>query len=542
MKILSNLTLTTKLYVMVTVLFLGMFVMEYASLFGTYDQLLEARKAKIQEEVQSAHSLVTYYHKLAPTIGEKAAKEQAIAVLRDLRFGEKGYVWVNDMDHRVVMHPFKPNMEGRDMSSAKDSTGKYHWQEMVSTVKNQGSGFVEYIYAGPQFDEPQEKISFVDGFKPWGWVIGGGVYISDLHKKFWDVASKSLFVTGIVLLVGLLGVLIIRRSITSSLERVMTMVSRVSDGDLSVRSSWDTDDEIGRLAKATNNMAENLTGLVGNIKEASSRLDSESKELIKNNEITNKSIESQFHDINSVSQAMDKMNTVVTGVSNHAMQASQAADEATKRVSLGHKNVRKSMDSMKMLSESVTQANSAMQHLANQANEIDQVVEVINNISEQTNLLALNAAIEAARAGEQGRGFAVVADEVRTLAMRTQESTGQIQEMIQKLQDHTKTVVDGIEESQKQAGSNVEIVESTGEDLQAILEHVERIHAMSLQIAQASDEQSSQAKDISNNLEHIHDNAEKGLEVAEKISQSSHHLGDANTILCDEVGRFRVAN
>lgn len=540
MQLLNNLSLRYKLLAMVASLFIGILLVQGSAMIGLRHELLDARKEKVQEQVEAAVSLVGYYYAQRQTLGEQESRRLAKQAVGALRYGDEGYMWINDMQHRLILHPLKPESEGKDMTQVTDAEGQYHWQAMVKTVKQQGAGFVEYSYIGPQFDSPQHKVSYVQSFTPWGWVVGSGVYLSDVDALFWQQATKSLLLTALVMVLALIIVVLISRSLTFSVARVLDVVQQFGKGDLSVRTQATRTDEIGQLSRGVDSMGEQLCQLLLKVRHASSTLDDEAEGLSVKSQQTRASMQAQFSEVDQVATAMNEMNATVHEVARYASDASEAADHANNEARMGHDDVARSIESMLQLAESVTKADNAMRELEAQTQQIGSVVEVISNISEQTNLLALNAAIEAARAGESGRGFAVVADEVRSLAQRTQESTGEIQRMIQQLQSHAGTVVEHMHISQEQAGSSVEVVRAAGQDLEKILEEVQRINDMNAQIATASEEQSAVAEEINRNLTQINAGSQEALQVSELISQTSHRVLGASRDLSLQITHFKL--
>ncbi|MFP2770185.1 methyl-accepting chemotaxis protein [Oceanisphaera sp. KMM 10153] len=540
MQFLNNLSLRYKLLAMVASLFIGILLVQGSAMIGLRHELLDARKEKVQEQVETAASLVGYYYAQRQTLGEEESKRLAKQAVGALRYGSDGYMWINDMQHRLVLHPIKPEVEGKDMTQVQDAAGQYHWQAMVQRVKQQDAGFVEYSYIGPQFDSPQQKVSYVQGFTPWGWVIGSGVYLSDINTLFWQQATKSLLLMALVMALALIVVALISRSLTFSVARVLDVVQQFGKGDLSVRTHSTREDEIGQLSRGVDTMGEQLCTLLQKVRNASATLDDEAEGLSVKSQQTRASMQAQFSEVDQVATAMNEMNATVHEVARYANDASQAADHANTEACMGHDDVARSIDTMLHLAESVTQADNAMRELEGQTQQIGSVVEVIRTISEQTNLLALNAAIEAARAGESGRGFAVVADEVRSLAQRTQDSTGEIQRMIQQLQSHAGTVVEHMQSSQEQAGISVDVVRAAGKDLEKILDEVQRINDMNAQIATASEEQSAVAEEINRNLLHINEGSQEALQVSELISQTSHRVLGASRDLSQQIAHFRL--
>lgn len=540
MQFLNNLSLRYKLLAMVASLFVGILLVQGSALIGLRYELLDARKEKVQEQVETAVSLVNFYYEQRQVLGEQRSQLLAKQAVGALRYGDDGYMWINDMQHHLVLHPIKPESEGRDMTQVTDADGHYHWQAMVQRVTQQNAGFVEYSYLGPQFDSPQQKVSYVQGFTPWGWVIGSGVYLSDVDVLFWQQATKSLLLTALVMVLALIIVALISRALTFSVARVQEVVQQFGLGNLSARTLATRTDEIGQLSRGVDTMGEQLCQLLLKVRTASNSLDNEAEGLSVKSQQTRTSMQAQFSEVDQVATAMNEMNATVHEVARHANDASEAADHANNEAHKGHDDVARSIESMLQLAESVTKADGAMRELETQTQQIGSVIEVISNISDQTNLLALNAAIEAARAGESGRGFAVVADEVRSLAQRTQESTGEIQNMIQQLQSHAATVVEHMHVSQEQAGSSVEVVRAAGQDLERILEEVQRINDMNAQIATASEEQSAVAEEINRNLVQINKGSQEAVQVSDLISQTSHRVLGASQDLRQQITHFKL--
>ncbi|MFH7564724.1 methyl-accepting chemotaxis protein [Oceanimonas smirnovii] len=540
MQFFNNLSLRNKLMVMVITLFIGLILVQISAMTGLHIELLKARQEKVREQVETATSLVNHYYEQRQRLGDSRSRELALEAVRAMRYGDDGYMWINDMQHRLVMHPLKPDEEGRDMTQVTDADGHYHWQAMVNSVKDSGAGFVEYTYIGPQFDSPQQKVSYVQGFAPWGWVIGSGVYLSDVNELFWQQASKSLALTVMVVLVALVLIMIITRTLTFSVARVQEVIARFGQGDLAARTGATRTDEIGQLSRGVDTMGEQLCTLLAQVREAANLLDGEAEGLSVKSRQTRASMQNQFNEVDQVATAMNEMNATVHEVARHASDASAAAEKANQEASMGHEDVNRSISSMQQLADSVGEAGQAMEELESQTRQIDSVVEVIRNISEQTNLLALNAAIEAARAGESGRGFAVVADEVRSLALRTQESTGEIQRMIQQLQSHAGTVSEHMTNSQEQAAISMDVVRAAGRDLEQILTEVQSINDMNAQIATASEEQSAVAEEINRNLLNINEGSREALQVADLISESSERVHESSHQLTQQIARFQL--
>lgn len=529
-----------KLALLIGLLLTTLMLIELNSLYRLYDELLSSRKAQVQEQVQSASSLLDHYYKQIPEIGEAKAQEQAKAAIASLRYGKNGYFWINDMNHKLVMHPIKKKIIGKDMTNSKDASGQFHWQAMVTTVKNQGEGFVEYTYKGPQFKTPKDKVSFVKGFKPWGWVVGSGVYLSDVAEIFWAALMESILYQLLPLIAGIWGSWVMVRNITQPLNQMLTTVRSIAAGDLTHKVGFQRKDEIGQLAREIDAMTSSLKTILSDVELAADQLRTHTTEMSHNTEETRAGMDRQFHEVDKLASAMEEMSCTIQEVARSAIETAEITQSANGEVSQSQHEVNQTVTAIKNLASNVAEASSVMGQLSEQTNQIGNVVSVIREISEQTNLLALNAAIEAARAGEAGRGFAVVADEVRNLASRTQGSTGEIESIIEQLQLRSEAANSSMGKSEEQAHQSVSLISQAGTDLGSIVAHIGRVSDMSTQIASAAEQQGSVANEINNNLMGIRDISHDVLARAETITHSSQQVAGMADNLRERLSTFRL--
>ncbi|VAW56036.1 Methyl-accepting chemotaxis sensor/transducer protein [hydrothermal vent metagenome] len=362
-------------------------------------------------------------------------------------------------------------------------------------------------------------------------------------KSSSDMAIKvgltiSLIVVVIVTLVGYY----ISNNIVSNISNVVNSLQNIAKGggDLSQRINVNSKDEMGELVVSFNEFVEKLQGIIGHIMGSTEQLALSSTELGSVSETATQSSAQQQNEVNQVATAMNEMTATVQEVSRNAAHAAEAAQVASTQADEGLKVVDLTINSINNLASAVEQASTVINVLESDTGNIGVVLEVIRGISEQTNLLALNAAIEAARAGEQGRGFAVVADEVRTLASRTQQSTLEIQEIIEKLQTGSTEAVDVMQKGRDLADTSVSHVKQAGDSLKDITQAVISISDMNMQIATASEEQSSVTEEINQNIVNISQAGETTVENAQKTSTASESLSTISSELQGLVGQFKV--
>ena len=342
-----------------------------------------------------------------------------------------------------------------------------------------------------------------------------------------------------LIILYLLAILTIR-SIVNAVQHIDNGMNQLAEGDLTIAVEISSHDELGHIATNFNRMAEIFRKVLHGFNQASSQLALAAEETSSVANESSSTVQEQQQQTEQVATAMNQMNATVHEVANNSAQAAVAAKDAHQEAEHGQQVVQQTITEIGALAEQIGSATEVIRSVAKGSEQISSILDVIKGIAEQTNLLALNAAIEAARAGEQGRGFAVVADEVRTLASRTQASTTEIEQMIVELQSGSSQAVSAMEQSLERSHLSVEQAHQAGEVLQAINHAITTMNDMNTQIASASEQQSTVAEEINQNITAINQMAESSAAGASQISSSSSELAKLSEQLQQDIQRFRT--
>ncbi|RJP68903.1 MAG: HAMP domain-containing protein [Ignavibacteriales bacterium] len=603
-------------------------------------------------------------------ITEDEAKARAIEVIKALRYEGDQYFWINDLGPTMIMHPFKPELNGKDLSNNKDPNGKKIFVEFANVCKQNGEGMVDYMWPKPGVDKPVPKISYVKLFKQWGWIVGTGIYVDEVEASVSVLRNKVLVIIVVVIALVITFAYIFSKKLTQPLLNLQQAADKVAVGDVDLNLVSKSNDEIGRLEKSFSIMVTNikeqaeyanqislgnldikfspksekdilsislnkvvatlkmlvdelkqltkaasegelsargkddnfyggfkeiifglnntLNATLAPINEGSKILsvlatgdltermsgsysgdhqiiknsintvaDSLSKALLEVNEAVSETasaateISSSTEELASASQeqsaqtaeiatAVEEMSKTVLENSKNTSFAAELARNAGLKASEGGEVVRKAIKGMEEIAEVVSNSAETVFTLGNNSNKIGEIIQVIDDIADQTNLLALNAAIEAARAGEQGRGFAVVADEVRKLAERTTKATKEIADMIKQIQVVTSEAVKSMHKGKEKVEDGKLLVNQTGNVLKEIITESQKVTDIITQVAAAVEEESASTEQVSKNLESINSITQESAAGIQQIAKASEDLSRLTENLQSMVDRFKL--
>lgn len=534
-----------RLAILVGIVIFGLIVLSISSLSNQYKSLKNEQYLKTKNVVETAYSIITHYAALeqSQTLTRAQAQSQAMASIRSLRYDDTNYFWINNYQPAMVMHPIKPALEGKDLTNNKDPDGTPLFVEMVDVVKKSGEGYVPYKWPKPGSDKPVDKIAYVKGFNQWQWIIGSGVYLDTIDNTFSQQRTIIVINVMIMIVVVVLFSYFIGRSILTPTRLAAEMMKDISqgEGDLTRTLNENGNDEISQLSRSFNLFVSKIRESLVLVAKSANDVNEHAHAVDDSSKTSQSFIELQNDSSTQVAAAMEQMTHQIHDVSRNAEAAEQAANDAASNASTGKNVVSKTITAIETLSSNIETVSKVTADLAQESNNIGSVLDVIRSIAEQTNLLALNAAIEAARAGEHGRGFAVVADEVRTLASRTGKSTDEIQAMIAKLQEGAKAAVEAVKSSQEISISTVEQASSANASLDEIDRLVSVITDMNGQIARATEQQTSAADEVNLRINDLSQSTEQSLGNTKDLTRASDKLKQSSVELSSVVSRFKLS-
>ncbi|GGK59924.1 methyl-accepting chemotaxis protein [Amphritea balenae] len=513
---------------------------------NTGKNLMLIKRDEVKAYTVLAYNSVKHIYEAGGTL------EQALPILRNLKYGESGYFFgYTGSGVRTFMGATEKGI-GKNYWDLQDSDGVYIIRDLVNEGK-QGGGFVSYRFPKPGQEQPEQKLSYAIFFERWDLMVGTGFYLDDVNSilgslettaedSLTSLMSYFIVISLLVMLVSIVFGSLLKRSVMRPLSKISESMKKLStgEGDLTSRMDVDGEHELGVLAKNFNSFIASQQSMIKEVVGLADEVNQNSTDIREQMAQVTELLNQQQVEIEHSASAMNEMSATAYDIASNTAETANSTNDSKDNLQQAEGSVIELTEAVKVLAQDVGSSNEAISTLETNVQDIISIVGVIQEIAEQTNLLALNAAIEAARAGEQGRGFAVVADEVRTLATRTQSSTLEVHESIEKLKKASVVAVKTMQNSFKQSDLAVSQSETGVLELQKVTGHMNNIQEMATVIATAAEEQSQVCENLNKTVTEIAGHSEMSTQIAKENSHSVQQLSDDAERLLQLVGRFRV--
>ena len=505
-----------------------------------YDRMLDIKRENIKHIIDVN---ITFLESLevevkANKITREEAKQRAYNAIKAMRYGsdKKDYIWINDFEPKIIMHPIRKELEGKNVSDFKDSNGLFIYQEIVKIVKKNGDGFVDYQWPSKTDKENiVEKISYVKSFEPFGWILGTGIYIEDVKEQVFTLIYVILviFILTVALSLGI--TILISNGISDHVTSVSNNLKEIAsgDGNLNVSLKVDSHDEIGELSKYFNEFVTKIRNVIDEVKTQSSNLATSTNKMTP---ILNNFSESSQEQASSTEEITATIEEVSAGMDQIARNAryqfdiiSTLSERMNSLSEIIHEMEQKIKDTTGLAGDisskaksgeaSIQSMNESMSRINNSSDQMKNIINIISDISKQTNLLSLNASIEAARAGDAGRGFAVVADEIAKLAVLTSQSIKNIDALIRS--------------NSEEISQGYSSIQGTVSMIKMIMDGINSINSMMIKLAESmtiqmkiNEEVNSEATKVKEKSNEIKIATEEQKVAIEAISHSVMTIND----------------
>ncbi|WP_282167432.1 methyl-accepting chemotaxis protein [Shewanella japonica] len=508
-------------------------------------ELIAERNNQMKEQLEIATAVYEYQRSLGDNGNFKAA-------LRTLRFGSAGYFYIYDDSGLSIFHGVNDSLEGQNKIDMADPNGTKIVVGLLDAAKS-GKGSFTYFYRKPGSNELVEKLGYAVMIPNSNWMLGTGAYIDDIEASITEyrqyTQEKMNEQVGMFLLLAIILALVTGMIVVFASHKMVSPIQNMAEslndiakgeGDLTKRLTVSGKDEIAQLGLAFNLFVEKLQAIITEVSGATDEVKGAAKTINDQTVTISNQLYSHNSEVDQIVTAITEMSATANDVAQNTNSVAEATDDASDYVLKAQECVDISLNEVSQLMNQIDSAADNISSLSEQSKKINSVLSVIGGIAEQTNLLALNAAIEAARAGEQGRGFAVVADEVRSLASRTQASTVEINEMLSELHKLVGQAVDAMEQSQKSGVRSVDSSKAISESLGAVTSSVTSINDMSTQIATAATEQSSVTEEINRNINSVQEIVNELLSSSQQAAEVSTSVASSGDYLSTLVSQFKV--
>ena len=537
-----------KLWIIVGISMVCLILTEAIFLVSVRDELFEQKKMRTKSVVETACGMVQYFYDIAKTgkITEQEAQQRAKDAVRSLRYDGNEYFWINSMEGAMLSHAFF-ELEGKDAASLPPEVRK-NVLLFVEKVKAQKAGYVPYVWRKPNTETPAPKIAYVKGFEPWGWVVGSGVYTNDIDVVFWNKAIKEALLVFLVFCVAGAVSLLFARSIAGPLSLVKDRLLSMAEGDLTEGGEREKEmllaqgtNETSQLLAALHKMRKSLDSLIGKVQLSGMQVTSSATEIAASARELEATVGEQAASIKQVTATTREISNTSEALVHTMEGVGDAVSETAATAESGRDKLNRMELSMREFIKATGYISSKLGVINDKANKISTIVTTINKISDQTNLLSLNAAIEAEKAGEYGKGFSVVAREITHLSDQTAIATNDIEYMVREMQSSVSSGVMEMDKFTEGVRRGVDETASISEQLGKIIDQVKTLGPQFDSVTGTMHTQVEGAQQISEAMMQLSIMAEHTRDSLAEFKEVTEQLNAAVQVLRAEVSRFKLS-
>ncbi|MFY2558900.1 cache domain-containing protein [Corallococcus terminator] len=503
-------------------------------------QLHADRVRGLRQAVETAYGVLREYEaqERSGALTREAAQRQAAALLQALRYSSVEYFWVNDLDTRLVMHPHLPKMVGQDMKGYRDVRGRPVFVDIVTLVRQRGEGSLAYEATRPGSPEPIPKESYVKLFEPWGWVLGTGVYVEDIDREVAAVRQRILIAVGGALVLAVLAGAYVSRRVVRPVRALSEAAHRVAKGDLSARVEVVTEDEVGQLTEAFNGMVAGLREVVEALVEAAGATAADAERIRVSTDGLSRTTREQSESLQRAAEAVQDMSLHVSRGAAAARVAAEAATGHGQVARAGGVAVDQASRKMVEIVDVVEHSARTVEQLRESGRATARMLQLIQAVADETRMLAVNTAIEAVHAGQHGKGFSVVAGEVRKLAERTHEATSQVRALLAKNEADTAAAAELMRRGTSKVNEGMGLSSAAGEALSRLLSGVKDLGERVETMAEQNARQSASGESIAGRIQALSVRSAQSVSGVEQISRSVEDLRARASRLQELAARF----
>ncbi len=546
----KNLSIQTKIIIIcsgIIVCFVATII--FYVLPNVENAIYDMKKEKIKDIVDTTVTTIEgmFQDSQNSNITEDQLRDNVIEYVKKIRYGQEGkdYLWINDFRPTMVMHPYRAEMNGQDLTDYKDPNGKRLFVEMADLCRNRDSGYVNYIWQYKDNKSDLEtKISYVRTIPKLNWIVGTGVYDIDIRKEIKGRVRSLQTNLGIVfacIIAAMVALIIlVSRNIKNGINLCIDLARKLADGNLQDRIDLNQKDEIGNLAANLNSSVAGLEQIVAETIVATQNLSQAVQEIASGNENLSQRTAEQASSIEEIAATIEEAASTIKQNAENSKDANKSSDEVSDIVQEAKNASLKAIEIAENGGKVMEKAVESIYEVNKASNKINNILKVINEIAFQTNLLALNAAVEAARAGEQGRGFAVVAGEVRNLAKRSASAANEISDMIK---DSIEKVENGTKLVNKSGESLVEIIESSkvnGAALEKVIRAIGKVSQLISEIAVAGEEQRKGIEQLNTAVVEMDTMTQQNAALVEETATASEEMANQSQELIVMMDKFKI--